>query len=75
VLASEPVSGATFVARVLAAAGVTAAVLLSTGSLSSYLWFKAARNAGAEPSAARFSRIGAPLAVAAMAAALLTGTR
>lgn len=49
--------------------------LAVTGSLSSYLWFKAARNAGAAPSAGRFSRIGAPLAVAAMAAALLTGTR
>jgi len=49
--------------------------LAVTGSLSSYLWFKAARSAGAEPSALRFSLIGAPLAIVAMAAALLTGTR
>jgi arsenical pump membrane protein len=49
--------------------------LAVTGSLSSYLWFKAARTAGAEPSALRFSLIGAPLALAAIAAALLTGTR
>lgn len=49
--------------------------LAVTGSLSSYLWFKAARSAGAEPSALRFSLVGAPLALVAMAAALLTGTR
>ncbi|WP_445148515.1 SLC13 family permease [Baekduia sp. Peel2402] len=49
--------------------------LAVTGSLSAYLWFKAARSAGAEPSALRFSLIGAPLALVAMAAALLTGTR
>jgi arsenical pump membrane protein len=49
--------------------------LAVSGSLSAYLWLKAARGAGAQPSVARFSRIGAPLAVAAMAAALLTGVR
>jgi arsenical pump membrane protein len=48
--------------------------LAVTGSLSSYLWFKAARAAGEQPSAARFSAIGAPLAILAMGAALLTGT-
>ena len=47
--------------------------LAVTGALSSYLWFKAARGAGEEPSALRFSLIGAPLAIAAMAVALLTG--
>jgi arsenical pump membrane protein len=46
--------------------------LAVTGSLSSYLWFKAARTAGAQPSAATFSKAGVPLALAAMAAALLT---
>jgi arsenical pump membrane protein len=46
--------------------------LAVTGSLSSYLWFKAARNAGATPSARRFSVIGAPLAVLAMVAGLAT---
>lgn len=49
--------------------------LAVSGSLSSYLWFKAARTAGEEPSAARFSLIGAPLAIVAMAIALLTGAR
>ena len=47
--------------------------LAVTGALSSYLWFKAAHAAGERPSARRFSLIGAPLAVVAMAAALLTG--
>jgi arsenical pump membrane protein len=47
--------------------------LAVTGALSSYLWLKAARGAGEEPSALRFSLIGAPLAVLAMAVALLTG--
>jgi arsenical pump membrane protein len=44
--------------------------LAVSGSLSSYLWFKAARGAGAEPSALRFSQIGVPTAVAAMLVAL-----
>jgi arsenical pump membrane protein len=46
--------------------------LAVTGSLSSYLWFKAARAAGATPSARRFSVVGAPLAILAMAAGLAT---
>jgi arsenical pump membrane protein len=46
--------------------------LAVTGSLSAYLWFKAARGAGAEPSARRFTKIGAPLAIAAMLASLAT---
>jgi arsenical pump membrane protein len=46
--------------------------LAVTGSLSAYLWFKAARAAGATPSARRFSLVGAPLAVLAMAASLAT---
>jgi arsenical pump membrane protein len=41
-----------------------------TGSLSAYLWFRAARQAGAEPSVIEFSRRGVPLALAAGAAAL-----
>jgi arsenical pump membrane protein len=47
--------------------------LAVTGALSSYLWLKAARTAGERPSALRFSVVGAPLALAAMAGALLTG--
>jgi arsenical pump membrane protein len=46
--------------------------LAVTGSLSSYLWFKAARNAGARPSPRRFSMIGAPVGIAAMLAGLTT---
>jgi arsenical pump membrane protein len=46
--------------------------LAVSGSLSAYLWFKAARNAGARPSPLRFTKVGAPLAVAAMAAGLAT---
>jgi arsenical pump membrane protein len=46
--------------------------LAVTGSLSSYLWFKAARNAGAHPSARRFSMIGGPLGISAMLAGLAT---
>jgi arsenical pump membrane protein len=46
--------------------------LAVTGSLSSYLWFKAARASGANPSARRFSLIGAPLAVLSMVAGLAT---
>jgi arsenical pump membrane protein len=49
--------------------------LAVTGSLSSYLWFKAARTAGASPSPLRFSLIGAPLAIVAMVVALLVGGR
>jgi arsenical pump membrane protein len=49
--------------------------LAVTGALSSYLWLKAARGAGEEPSLARFSLIGAPPAIAAMAVALLVGAR
>jgi arsenical pump membrane protein len=44
--------------------------LAVTGSLSAYLWWRAARNAGARPSVARFSRVGVVLAPAAMAAGL-----
>lgn len=46
--------------------------LAVTGSLSAYLWWRAARGCGARPSARRFSALGAPLAVAAMAAGLGT---
>jgi len=46
--------------------------LAVTGSLSAYLWFKAARGAGAQPSARRFSRIGIPLAFAGILAGLAT---
>jgi arsenical pump membrane protein len=46
--------------------------LAVTGSLSSYLWFKTARSCGAHPSARRFSALGVPLALAAMAAGLAT---
>jgi arsenical pump membrane protein len=46
--------------------------LAVTGALSSYLWFKAAKAAGATPSVRRFSELGVPLGLAAMAAGLLT---
>jgi Na+/H+ antiporter NhaD/arsenite permease-like protein len=46
--------------------------LAVSGSLPACLWFKAARAAGAEPSALRFTRIGAPMALAAMLAGLAT---
>jgi arsenical pump membrane protein len=46
--------------------------LAVTGSLSSYLWFKAARASGARPSARRYSALGVPLGIAAMAAGLVT---
>ncbi|HEV7752336.1 MAG TPA: SLC13 family permease [Baekduia sp.] len=46
--------------------------LAVTGALSSYLWFRAAKAAGATPSARRFSELGVPLGLAAMAAGLLT---
>lgn len=48
--------------------------LAVTGSLSSYLWLRAARRAGARPSLLAFSRHGIPLAIAAIAAALLVQT-
>ena len=46
--------------------------LVVTGALSSYLWFRAAKAAGATPSVRRFSELGIPLGLAAMAAGLLT---
>jgi arsenical pump membrane protein len=46
--------------------------LAVTGALSAYLWLKASHHAGARPSAVRFSVLGIPIALAAMAAALLT---
>ena len=45
--------------------------LAVTGSLSSYLWLRAARSAGARPSIREFSRRGLLLAPAAIAAALV----
>ncbi|QEC46207.1 hypothetical protein FSW04_00555 [Baekduia soli] len=44
--------------------------LAVTGALSAYLWFKAARACGAYPSVRRFSALGVPLGLAAMAASL-----
>jgi arsenical pump membrane protein len=44
--------------------------LAVTGSLAAYLWFQAARGCGARPSPLRFTLLGAPLALAAMAAGL-----
>ena len=46
--------------------------LAVTGSLSCYLWFKAARSCGARPSLRRYSVLGIPLGLAAMAAGLGT---
>jgi hypothetical protein len=43
-----------------------------TGSLSAYLWFRAARQIDARPSIAAFSRRGIVLAPIAIAAALLS---
>lgn len=48
--------------------------LAVTGSLSAYLWFRAARGAGARPSAREFSRRGIPIALLAGTAALLAIT-
>jgi len=48
--------------------------LAVTGSLSAYLWYRAARQAGGRPSIAEFSRRGVLLAPAAMLAALLAIT-
>ena len=45
--------------------------LAATGSLSAYLWWRAARQVDARPSLAAFSRRGVPLAIFAMATALL----
>lgn len=47
--------------------------LAVTGALSALLWFRAAREVGARPSLVEFSRRGAPLALVAMAAAILIG--
>ena len=44
--------------------------LAVTGSLAVFLWAQAARGAGCEVSVWRYSRLGAPLAVGAIAAAL-----
>ena len=45
--------------------------LAVTGSLSAYLWIRAARQVGAQPSIAAFSRRGLVLAPLAIVAALL----
>ncbi|MEA2467168.1 MAG: arsenical pump rane protein, partial [Thermoleophilaceae bacterium] len=42
-----------------------------TGSLSAFLWFQAARQVGASPSARTFSAVGVPLALLAMGASVL----
>jgi arsenical pump membrane protein len=47
--------------------------LAVTGALSALLWFRAAREVDARPSLLEFSRRGVPLALAAMAAAILVG--
>jgi arsenical pump membrane protein len=48
--------------------------LAVTGALSALLWFRAAREVDARPSLLEFSRRGVPLALIAMAAAILVGT-
>jgi len=48
--------------------------LAVTGALSALLWFRAAREVDARPSLLEFSRRGIPLALVAMAAAVLVGT-
>ncbi len=48
--------------------------LAVTGALSALLWFRAAREVDARPSLLEFSRRGIPLALVAMAAAILVGT-
>jgi arsenical pump membrane protein len=45
--------------------------LAVTGSLSALLWWRSARTAGARPSALEYSREGVPLALCALAAALI----
>ncbi len=47
--------------------------LAVTGALSALLWFRAAREVDALPSPLEFSRRGAPLALVAMAAAIVVG--
>ena len=47
--------------------------LAVTGALSALLWFRAAREVDARPSLLEFSRRGVPLALVAMAAAILVG--
>jgi arsenical pump membrane protein len=47
--------------------------LAVTGALSALLWFRAAREVDARPSLLEFSRRGVPLALAALAAAILVG--
>ena len=47
--------------------------LAVTGALSALLWFRAAREVGERPSLLDFSRRGIPLALVAMAAAVLVG--
>ncbi|MBS1679559.1 MAG: hypothetical protein JST08_19465 [Actinobacteria bacterium] len=47
--------------------------LAVTGALSALLWFRAAREVDARPSPAEFSRRGIPLALVAMAAAIVVG--
>jgi arsenical pump membrane protein len=46
--------------------------LAVTGSLSAFLWLQSARSAGAQPSIARYSRLGIVVATAGIAAALLS---
>jgi arsenical pump membrane protein len=48
--------------------------LAVTGALSALLWFRAAREVEARPSLVEFSRRGVPLALVAMAAAIMVGT-
>ncbi|HVW48178.1 MAG TPA: SLC13 family permease [Solirubrobacterales bacterium] len=48
--------------------------LAVTGALSALLWFRSAREVDARPSLLEFSRRGVPLALVAMAAAVLVGT-
>jgi arsenical pump membrane protein len=47
--------------------------LAVTGALSALLWFRAAREVDARPSLLEFSRRGIPLALAALAAAIVVG--
>lgn len=47
--------------------------LAVTGALSALLWFRAAREVDARPSLVEFSRRGVPLALVAMAAAIVVG--
>jgi arsenical pump membrane protein len=47
--------------------------LAVTGALSALLWFRAAREVDARPSLLEFSRRGVPLALVAMAAAIVVG--